>query len=168
MFVFGFAFDISNTFHRFMMCQYLRSGVCIDRNNDHVRHDHKQLSYCRIYKLGKLYSPSKQIILQDIDYELIKLSWNGYDVSQWEKALLCNAFSHWPSPYLWWWFIPRGNAKGIPLAYHTNASLNAPLLWLIMYMGFVSIKLGSNLNCRVPIHKTTYMSSLGELNSLRL
>ena len=27
---------------------------------------------------------------------------SGYGLSQWEKALLCNAFSHWPSPYSDW------------------------------------------------------------------
>ena len=26
----------------------------------------------------------------------------GYGFSQWEEALLCNAFSHWPSPYPEW------------------------------------------------------------------
>ena len=27
---------------------------------------------------------------------------SGYGLGQWEEALLCNAFSHWPSPYPEW------------------------------------------------------------------
>ena len=29
-----------------------------------------------------------------------------YELSQWEKTLLCNVFSHWLSPYLQWSLIP--------------------------------------------------------------
>ena len=32
----------------------------------------------------------------------LKKNHSGYGLCQWEKALLCNAFSHWPSPYQEW------------------------------------------------------------------
>ena len=52
---------------------------------------------------------------------------SGYGLSQWEEALLCNASSHWPSPYSEW-----------PLIQYTTVIINREMLvhcWIWIYIG---------------------------------
>ena len=52
-------------------------------------------------------SPRRQIVENcDITFERFRVAkWSryrdhsGFELSQWEKALRCNTFTHWPSPY---------------------------------------------------------------------
>ena len=55
-----------------------------------------------------------------------------YDLSQWEKALLCNAFSHWLSPYTEWSLLDVWFSR---CAFDVETGLfsqNLSILWLLM------------------------------------
>ena len=42
-----------------------------------------------------------------VAHRSVKTSQSVCGLSQWQKASLCNAFSHWPSPYLAWSLVAR-------------------------------------------------------------
>ena len=58
----------------------------------------------------------------------------GYGFSQWEEALLCNAFSHWPSPY------PEWSLAIMPLL---GLDMHCDITWCMNTLWIAIRKLGS-------------------------